>query len=150
MRALLAIGALAFAGTAVSASAKVANAGCADHWQVELDGESFAHNGTGKTFSAAQLAAFRTKVKAALKTAAADACRGKKVATAGAASIRHVHVLSASGASEPHFYSTAKGTLNFEWVFAEEGLAVPSRATMVGGLICWANPSEKMCAEEGD
>jgi hypothetical protein len=150
MKALLAIGVLALAGAAASAPAKTLTAGCADHWQVEVDGDSFAHNGAGRTFTPAALAAFRTKVQAALKIAAADACRGMKVAPARAASIHRVRVFSASGASEPHFYSAAKGTLNFEWVFAEEGLAVPPRATMVGGLVCWANPSERMCAEEGD
>ena len=124
--------------------------GCADHWQVELDRESFANNGAGKTFSAAQLTAFRAKVTGALRTAGADACRGKKVPSSQAAGVRRVRVFSASGASEPTFYSPAKGTLNFEWVFAEEGLAVPPRATLVGGLICWANPSEKMCADQGD
>ena len=135
---------------ALLATSAPAPSACADHWQVELDRESFAHNGAGRTFTPAQLAAFRTKVQAALRVAAADACRGKKVAPSRAASVRRVRVFSASGASEPHFYSAAKETLNFEWVFAEESLALPARATMVGGLVCWANPSEPMCADEGD
>ncbi len=127
-----------------------ASPGCANHWAVELDRDSFAHNGAGRTFTAAELAAFRTRVQAQLRTATADACAGGRVPPSRAANIRRVRVFSASGASEPHFYSTRKGTLNFEWVFAEEGLAVPARANMVGGLICWADPAEPLCANEGD
>ena len=123
--------------------------GCASNWAVELDRDSFAHNGAGRTFTAAQLAAFRTRVQAQLRTAASDACAGGRVPSARAAAIRRVRVFSASGASEPHFYSTRKGLLNFEWVFAEEGLAVPARSTMVGGLICWADPKEPLCANGG-
>jgi len=124
--------------------------GCASHWAVELDRDSFANNGAGRTFTAAQLAAFRTRVQAQLRTAAADACAGKRVPSSRAAGIRRVRVFSASGASEPHFSSTRNGTLNFEWVFAEEGLAVPARSNMVGGLICWADRAEPLCANEGD
>lgn len=124
--------------------------GCADHWQVELDRESFAHNGAGRTFTGGELADFRTKIQAALRTAAADACRSKRLSSSRAAGIRRVQVFSASGASEPHFYSATKGTLNFEWVFAEEGLAVPPRATMAGGLMCWADPAEQACSDQGD
>lgn len=124
--------------------------GCADHWTVELDRESFANNGAGRTFTPVDLASFRRKMEAALRTAAADACTGGKVSPLHAAGIRRVRISSASGASEPHFYSRAKGTLNFEWAFAEERLAIPARATMVGGLACWANPKENLCADEGD
>lgn len=136
--------------TATLLAAAPAGHGCADHWAVELDGASFAHNGAGRTFTEAQLSAFRGRVQSVLRTAAADACRSKALAPARAAAVRRVRVLSASGASEPHFYAAGKGALNFEWVFAEEGLAVPPRATMVGGLICWSKPSEKLCAEVGD
>jgi hypothetical protein len=143
-------GTLLFAALLAGAPASAAPRGCANHWAVELDRDSFAHNGAGRTFTAAQLAAFRTRVQAQLRTAAADACAGKRVPIPRAASIRRVRVFSASGASEPHFYSSGKSALNFEWVFAEEGLAVPPRSTMVGGLICWANPAEPLCANEGD
>jgi hypothetical protein len=124
--------------------------GCADHWQVELDRDSFAHNGADRTFKPAELAAFRTRIQSALRTAAADACKGKELPPSDATAIRRVRIHSASGASEPTFYSPFTGTLNFEWVFAEEGLAIPARADMVGGLICWAKPDEKMCADLGD
>ena len=127
-----------------------ARPGCARHWTVELDRPSFAHNGAGRTFTAAQLAAFRARLQAQLRSAAGDACAGKRVPAARAAAVRRVRVLSASGATEPHFYAGARGTLNFEWVFAEEGLAVPARSNMVGGLICWVDPAEPSCAGEGD
>ena len=132
------------------AEAETAKKGCADHWQIELDPESFANNGAGKTFTPRDLAAFRARIQTTLRSAAADACNGKKLPPIRAAAVRRVRVFSASGASEPHFYSAKKGVLNFEWVFAEEELAVPARATMVGGLLCWSDPAHKMCSDEGD
>ncbi len=146
----LALTALVVALAISGGQAKAREGGCADHWQIELDPESFANNGAGKRFAPVDLAAFRARIRAALKSAAADACDGRKLAPIRAAAVRRVRVFSASGASEPHFYSAKKGVLNFEWVFAEESLAVPARATMVGGLLCWSNPADKMCSDEGD
>ena len=147
---VISISKLAVLALFAAAPAESAQPGCADHWQVELDRESFAHNGAGRTFKPAELAAFRAKIQAALRTAAADACNGRKVAPARAASVRRVRVFSASGASEPYFYPAEKGALSFEWVFAEENLAIPARADLVGALVCWANPTKKACADQGD
>jgi hypothetical protein len=132
------------------ALAAASSPGCGDHWIIEFDRESFAHNGAGRAFSAASLAAFRSKVGAQLKIAAADACASRNVTRSRAAAVRQVRVVSASGATEPHFYSGGKARLNFEWVFAEEGLAIPPRADLVGALVCWAKPTEPACASEGD
>ena len=141
---------LAGAALAGAMPAEAAERGCGDHWAVELDGESFATNGAGKTFAPAQLADFRARIQAALRTAAADSCNGKKVPPQRAAAVRRVRVFSASGAIAPHFYPAEKGALSLEWIFAEEGLAVPARADMVGALVCWADPREKACSDEGD
>jgi hypothetical protein len=130
--------------------AKPVRSGCADHWQIDLDRDSFANNGAGKTFTPVDLAAFRVRIQAALRSAGANLCNGKRVTSLQAAAVRRVRVLSASGASEPHVYSAAKGTLNLEWVFAEEGLALPARTSLGGALICWANPADKMCSDQGD
>ncbi len=141
---------LAIAAVAGALPAKSAPRGCADHWAVELDGESFANNGSGKTFTPAELADFRTRIQAALRTAAADACNGKKLPPSRAAAVRRVRVFSASGATEPHFYPAERGTLSLEWVFAEEALAVPAQEDMVAAVVCWADPTEKACSDEGD
>ena len=135
---------------AALAAGAPAQPGCAAHWTVELDRPSFAHNGAGRTFTPAQLAAFRARLQAQVRTAAADACAGKRVARSRAAAVRRVRVLSASAATEPHFYAGGTGTLNLEWAFAEERLAVPARANLVGGLICWADPAEPLCRDAGD
>ena len=71
-----------------------------------------------------------------------------KVATAKA--IQRVTVSSASGASDPFLYRTAKGTLQFEWIFAEEDLAVPPAKDIVAGAACWIDPNGPACASGGD
>ena len=124
--------------------------GCADHWKVELDAESFANNGAGRTFGTADLEGFRAKLLTQIKVAAEDACRSGSLKPAQARAVDRVQVLSASGASEPHFYAGRARTLKLEWVFAEENLAVPPRATLVGALICWSRPDNPACAGEGD
>ena len=130
--------------------AKPAVRGCADHWAVELDRESFANNGAGRSFTAAELTRFRSRISTALKAAVADSCAHAKVSRQRAAAVRHVRVLSASGATEPHLYAAGRDRLNFEWVFAEEKLGVPDRKSIGEGLACWVNPNEKACAAEGD
>jgi hypothetical protein len=149
-QASLSVGAAALLAAAVDAAPRSPQRGCADHWLVELDGESFANNGAGKTFTGAELAAFRAKLQAVLRSAVGQACREGKVRVASAAGIRKVFVLSASGATEPDVYAAGKSTLNLEWVFAEENLAVPSRAEIVDGLSCWTNPKGRYCGAEGD
>ena len=124
--------------------------GCGGHWRVSLNRESFANNGAGRQFSEADLSILSARMTIALMVAARDACDGGKLKRSRAKAVQRVDVVSASGATEPHIFSAGRGTLRFEWTFAEEGLAVPSRATMVGALACWADPSEPACAAEGD
>lgn len=133
-----------------AALASAAQEGCADHWKVELNAESFANNGAGRTFRSAELNTLRAKLQDQLKIAAADACRSGSLRPAKAKAVDRIEVLSASGASEPHFYAGGTRTLKLEWVFAEEGLAIPPRATLVGALTCWSDPDNPACADEGD
>jgi hypothetical protein len=132
------------------AGAEPAPRGCADHWSVELDRDSFASNGAGRTFTGEQLSAFRAKVQSALKSAVGDACRKGSVGPTLAREVRTIRVFSASGATEPHLYAAGKQRLNLEWMFAEENLAVPSRAEIVGGLTCWVDPRASACLEPND
>lgn len=115
-----------------------------------LNDESFAHNGAGKSFSAARLAAFRSALEARLKAAISSACRQGKVKPGEAKKIRFVEVTSASGASEPTLYPRSRGKLALEWVFAEENLSVPSGKAILEGSSCWTNPRGSACLESGD
>lgn len=132
------------------ASLAGAPSGCADHWTVELKAESFANNGAGKSFNTADLEAFRAKVQDRIRTAMNGACQSGGVKAATAKSISRVEVSSASGASDPFIYSSGKGTLSFEWVFAEEDLAVPPEKDIVAGAACWTNPDGAACNSPGD
>lgn len=131
-------------------SLAAAQAGCADHWTVELKTESFANNGAGKSFSAPDLEAFRAKVQDHLQAAINGACQSGAIKSAAAKAIRRVEVSSASGASDPFIYSTDGGTLSFEWIFAEEDLAVPPEKDIVAGAACWTNPDGPACNSPGD
>lgn len=133
-----------------SLAAPGAQRGCADHWSVALNAESFAANGAGKTFSAAELEAFRAKIEARLRSAIGDACARGTVKPAAARAVRHVEVSSASGASDPFLYQAPDGTLRLEWVFAEEDLAVPLPTDIVAGSVCWTDPNGKACNSSGD
>ena len=135
---------------ALLAALVASGGGCADHWTVDLNRESFANNGSGKTFDAAQLEAFRAKVDAGLKSAIDDACQNGAVNPETARSVRKVRVSTASGASDPFLYSGSDGSLTFEWIFAEEDLAVPSAQDIVSGAACWADPNGKACNSSGD
>lgn len=134
----------------VSLAAASAQGGCADHWSVELNRGSFANNGSGKTFDSARLEAFRAKVEADLKSAIDDACQRGAIKSATAKSIRRVEVSTASGASDPFLYSGSEGSLTFEWIFAEEDLAVPAAKEIVAGAACWTDPNGKACNSSGD
>ena len=124
--------------------------GCAGHWVVALNSESFASNGSGKAFSATQLEAFRLRIEAELKSAIGGACERGIVAPAAAKAVRRAEVSSASGASDPFLYQARDGTLRLEWVFAEEDLAMPSATDIVAGAACWTDPSGKACNSPGD
>jgi hypothetical protein len=132
------------------APASAAQVGCADHWKVELNAQSFANNGAQRTFSAVQLEAFRAKVQDQLKSVIGEACRMDSVKAATAKAIQRVTVSSASGASDPFLYKTADGTLQFEWIFAEEDLGLPRALDIVAGAACWIDPTGPACASGGD
>ena len=127
-----------------------APAGCADHWRVELNADSFANNGAQRTFTATELEAFRAKAEGQIRSAIGDACRSGEVKLAAAKAIQSVEVSSASGASDPFLYSTGGRKLRFEWIFAEENLAVPPAADIVAGAACWIDPNGAACANSGD
>jgi hypothetical protein len=133
-----------------SMAAAGAQGGCADHWSVALNAESFAGNGAGKTFSTAELETFRTKIEAQLRSAIGDACAHGAIRPEAAGAVRKVLVSSASGASDPFLYQAPDGTLRLEWIFAEEGLAVPSATDLVAGAVCWTDPNGKACNSAGD
>jgi hypothetical protein len=124
--------------------------GCADHWTVEVSAASFANNGAGRTFTRAQLEAFRSKVQDGLKSAIGDACRTGRVKVESAKAVQRVTVSSASGASDPFLYPSGKGALQFEWIFAEEDLAVPSARDIIAGAACWIDPNGSTCASGAD
>lgn len=143
---LIGAAALGLAGlTATGASA--APAGCAAHWKVMLNDESFANNGAGLTFSKAQLAAFRAKIDAAVKGAIADGCKTGKVKLALAKQVQKVTVTSASGAGAPVLFPLDRRTLDFEFPFAEDKLGVPSRKDILDGIACWTSPKSRRCAD---
>ena len=133
-----------------SLAAAGAQGGCADHWSVALNAESFAGNGAGKAFSADELEAFRSTIEAQLRSAIDDACAQGAVRPADARAVRRVEVSSASGASDPFFYQAPDGTLRLEWVFAEEDLAIPPARELVAGATCWTDPDGKACDSPGD
>jgi hypothetical protein len=133
-----------------SLAAAGAEGSCADRWSVILDSESFASNGAGRTFSAAELDAFRAKIEAQLKSAIGEACARGKINPAAARAIRRVLVSSASGASDPFLVPATDGTLRLEWVFAEEDLAVPPEGDLVAGAACWTDPDGEACNSHGD
>ena len=127
-------------------AASAAPAGCAAHWKVVLNDESFAHNGAGRVFSSAELAAFRAKIEGALKGAIAEGCRTRAIKPALAARARRVTVTSASGHTEPFIYDAGKGELELYWVFAEDNLGIPSRKDILHGTTCWTSPKSRACA----
>lgn len=135
---------------AALAASAAPQGGCADHWAVELNEASFANNGAGRTFTAAELHAFHAKVQDQLKSAVGEACRTGEIKPGSAKAIKRVTVSSASGASDPFLYSSAEGVLQFEWIFAEESLAVPPAKDIVAGAACWIDPNGRACANGGD
>ncbi|HJU76764.1 MAG TPA: hypothetical protein VJ597_02410 [Sphingomicrobium sp.] len=138
--AILAIGAGAWR------AASAIPAGCAAHWKVVLNDESFANNGAGRTFSSAELAEFRSKIEAALKGAVAEGCKSGKVKAALARGIQKVTVTSASGAPQAVLFPFEARTLDFEFPFAEDNLSVPSRKDILDGIACWTSPKSRACA----
>jgi hypothetical protein len=139
--------ALAAAAAAPAVPAATAPAGCAAHWKVMLNAESFANNGANRTFSKAELDVFRSKIEAAVKGAIADGCRSGKVKPALARQVRTVTVTSASGAPQAVLFPDRPRNLDFEFPFAEDNLGVPSRKDILDGIACWTSPSSRRCGE---
>ena len=125
-------------------------AGCAEHWKVELNADSFSTSGVQRTFTAAELEAFQARAEGQLRSAFNDACSSGAVNPATAKAIRIVEVSTASGASDPFLYSTDGRKLRFEWIFAEENLALPLGTDIVAGAACWTDPNGAACANSGD
>jgi len=117
---------------------------------VERADRKVANTGADRSFSAGELDAFRAKVEAQLKAAIGDACRTGAVKAASAKAVQRVSVSTASGASDPFLYAVSSGTLAFEWIFAEENLAVPPAKDILAGAACWTDPNGRACSSEGD
>jgi hypothetical protein len=134
------------ASTAAPASAPA----CALPERVELDAASFEGSGV-PAFPPQRLEAFRQNAATAFRSAAQSACAAGEIAPARLAAVRRLLIQSASGATETAFYEDAEsvgaGTLVFQYVFAEDDLAVPEAADIRVGLICWIDPGREQCAE---
>jgi hypothetical protein len=132
--------------------AATSSAGCADHWIVGVSKGSFEYNGAGVSYTLAELDAFEARVVTALKRAINRGCVEGKVAPEKAAAVNEVLVMSASGASEPHFYRAYDDVIAFEWVFAEEALKLPADEDIIAGVSCWTDPDGNACTamEIGD
>jgi hypothetical protein len=127
-------------------AASAGPAGCAAHWKVALNDESFANNGASRTFSRAELATFRGKIEAAVKGAIDLGCKSGKVKPALAKRIQKVTVTSASGAPQAVLFPLEDRTLDFEFPFAEDNLSIPSRKDILDGIACWTSPKSRACA----
>jgi len=138
------------ANAAAAAAAAPAGPACAAPQQVEIDSASFEENGV-PAFTPERLDAFRRSAAAAFAAAAESACAAGDVDPSRIAAIRRLLIQSASGATETAFYEDAEsvgaGTLVFQYVFVEEGLALPDHADIRQGLGCWSNPERPVCAE---
>jgi hypothetical protein len=147
MTRTLMIGAVILAlGTGAWPAGAAVPAGCAAHWKVVLNDESFANNGASRTFSGAELATFRAKIEAAVKGAIDFGCKSGKVKPALAKRIQKVTVTSASGAPQPVLFPLEARTLDFEFPFAEDNLGIPSRKDILDGIACWTSPKSRACA----
>ena len=104
----------------------------------------------GARSALAELATFRSKIEAKLKSAIGAGCRQGKVKASEAKKIKRVEVSSASGANEPTFYLRSPGTLALEWVFAEENLEVPRGEGPPRWRRLLDEPAKFRCMESGD
>lgn len=138
------------ATAAAPAAAQPAAAACPMLQRVELDAASFVRSDV-PAFAPQRLEAFRASAAEAFRSAAAAACAAREVDPARLGGVRRLLIQSASGATEATFYQDAEsvgaGTLVFQYVFAEDDLAVPAAADIRAGLICWADPERAECAE---
>jgi hypothetical protein len=124
-------------------------AGCADAWLIEIDHETFAHNGADRTFPDARLAAFRIELDKGVRGAVNAACHEGALDPAKARTVKRLVARSASGADDPVFFADKPNSLELEWTFAENDLAIPSEMELRGGLACWTDPASDECTERG-
>jgi hypothetical protein len=122
-------------------------AGCADGWTIELDREAFAHNGAGRTFPDARLAAFREELGKGVRRAVSSACREGALDPAKAKAVKRLVARTASGADDPVFFAEDSQSLELEWTFAENDLTIPSEMELRGGLVCWTEPASADCTD---
>lgn len=126
-------------------------AGCARALHAELDQSSFGARDGGPPFTAAKLDAFRPAAETAFKAAADRLCAAGVLKPARIARFKRLLVQSGSGATEAAVYSDPESlgpdTLVFQWVFVEEGLALPGGEDIEIGIRCWADPDSEACAE---
>ena len=124
---------------------------CSDGIAIGLDRPLMARE-DGTNFPAARLDDLEHRLGTAFHAAADGLCSDDAKLARAFKPVSSVVARSGAGASEPTFYLDPehKGTLVFEWYFADADLAVPPRADIEQGLRCWAEPERKDCADQGD
>ena len=124
---------------------------CSDGIAIGLDRPLMVRE-DGTNFPAARLDDLEHRLGTAFHTAADGLCGDDAKLARALKPVSSVVARSGAGASEPNFYldPEQKGTLVFEWYFADADLAVPPRADVEQGLRCWAEPERKDCADRGD
>jgi hypothetical protein len=125
---------------------------CADHLAYRIEQASFAASPTER-FPAARLEDLRRRAGRAFTAAANDMCARKSLAPAVLRQIREVRIETGAGATETAVYDdpeTGPETLFFQYIFAEADLALPDRANIQAGIMCWKEPARAECQDRGD
>lgn len=121
-------------------------ASCSAGLNGELDRESFDGHG----FSSTRLATFGKAAERAFKQTADALCRSGKIRPAALRPYRRLIVQSGSGAVDAAVYTDperfGRTGIVFQWVFNEEGLALPDAHDIAQGITCWASPAASICA----
>ena len=128
----------------------VAARGCADHWQVTIDKESFAVDRQGRKVSGDRLAAFIQSVVPAVRRAVNEACAAGEVDPAGAAAIRTLVVLNDGDRDTPKFYADdAEGSTrtSLNDAFVSRDFAIPSEMELRQGMQCLTTMATQACEE---
>jgi hypothetical protein len=124
---------------------------CADHLAYRIEKASFAVSPTGR-FPAARLEDLRRRAGRAFTAAANDMCARKSLDPAALRQVRQVRIETGSGATETAVYDdpeTGPETLFFQYIFAESDLALPGKADIQAGIICWKEPARAECEGRG-
>jgi hypothetical protein len=128
----------------------VAAKGCADHWVVTIQKESFRFDREGMPVSSDRLAAFTKSVVPAVRGAVNEACAAGEVDLAGAAAIRTLIISNDSDRDTPKFYvddpeGSARTSL-FD-AFASRDFAIPSEMELRQGMQCLTTIATQACQE---